>query len=142
MAVSTVRTQALRTILFFGALIGAVLLAVQAAALRGFVAGDPGWTTGVTGLAFLVAGILVGARLHRTRFDRGSDDRAPQGVLTERELEVLRGIAAGHTNREIAENHFRSINTVKTQVAQIYAKLGVGGRVQAVERARDLRLLE
>ncbi len=88
MAVSTVRTQALRTILFFGALIGAVLLAVQAAALRGFVAGDPGWTTGVTGLAFLVAGILVGARLHRTRFDR------------------------------------------------------VGGRVQAVERARDLRLLE
>lgn len=131
------RVQALRTILFFGTLIGAVLLAVQALSLRGLASGDAGWTAGATGLAFLVAGLLVGARLRAPRVPP-----APSGPLSDREMEVLRGIARGHSNREIAENHFRSVNTIKTQVAQIYAKLGVSGRVQAVERARELRILE
>lgn len=138
MAADTVRTQALHTIIFFGALIGAVLLAVQAATLRGVVTGDTGWTAGITGLAFLAAGIAVGMRLDKSR--RGTKPQRAD-PLSERELDVLCGIAQGQTNREIAENHFRSVNTVKTQVAQIYAKLGVNGRVQAVERARELGLL-
>lgn len=137
MTAAMARVQALRTILFFGALIGAVLLAVQAISLRGLASGQAGWAAGAAGLAFLVAGIVVGARLRERRARPTA-----AGPLSARELDVLRGIARGQSNREIAENHFRSVNTIKTQVAQIYSKLGVGGRVQAVERARELGLLE
>ena len=52
--------------------------------------------------------------------------------LTDRELTVLRAIATGASNAEIAEQLFVSIATVKTHVARILAKLGVRDRVQAV----------
>lgn len=61
--------------------------------------------------------------------------------LSERELEVLRLVAAGLSNREIAEELFLSINTVKVHTKNIYGKLSVRGRIQAVERARELGLL-
>jgi ATP/maltotriose-dependent transcriptional regulator MalT len=61
--------------------------------------------------------------------------------LTARELSVLRLIAAGHSNREIADELFLSMNTVRSYSHQLYSKLGVGSRTQAVARARDLGLL-
>jgi predicted ATPase/DNA-binding CsgD family transcriptional regulator len=62
-------------------------------------------------------------------------------TLTERELEVLRLAAAGHSNRQIARDLFLTLNTVKSHIHHIYNKLGVGSRMQAVARARDLNLL-
>jgi LuxR family maltose regulon positive regulatory protein len=61
--------------------------------------------------------------------------------LTERELEVLRLINAGLSNREIAERLVVSLNTVTTHIKGLYAKLNVHSRTQAVNRARDLGLL-
>jgi DNA-binding CsgD family transcriptional regulator len=61
--------------------------------------------------------------------------------LTDRELEVLRLIAAGRSNREIADELFLAVNTVRSYSHQLYSKLGVGSRTQAIARARDLRLL-
>ena len=61
--------------------------------------------------------------------------------LSQRELEVLRLIAAGLTNREIADRLYLSLNTVKVHASNIYGKLGVNNRTQAVTRARDLGLL-
>jgi LuxR family maltose regulon positive regulatory protein len=61
--------------------------------------------------------------------------------LSERELEVLNSIAAGLTNREIADALFISPETVKKHTGSIYGKLGVRGRTQAVARARALDLL-
>lgn len=61
--------------------------------------------------------------------------------LTPRELEVLRLIADGLTNREIAEKLFVVIGTVKAHNNRIYGKLGVSNRVQALARARELNLL-
>lgn len=60
--------------------------------------------------------------------------------LSPRELEVLRLIADGLSNREIAEKLVISTGTAKRHVNNIYAKLDVGSRVQAVERARSLGL--
>jgi LuxR family maltose regulon positive regulatory protein len=61
--------------------------------------------------------------------------------LSERELEVLQLIAQGLTNREIGDRLFLSLNTVKAHTRNIYGKLGVHSRMQAVSRARELDLL-
>ena len=58
-------------------------------------------------------------------------------ALTARELDVLRLIAEGGTDREIAETLFVSRRTVNTHVANILAKLGVATRQDAVARARE-----
>lgn len=57
-------------------------------------------------------------------------------VLSDREIEVLSRIAAGSSNKEIARALFVSLSTVKTHVNNIYRKLQVGSRTQAVARAR------
>ena len=61
--------------------------------------------------------------------------------LSERELEVLRLIAAGLSNREIAQELVIAISTAKTHINNIYRKLDVSSRTQAVARARELNLL-
>ncbi len=62
-------------------------------------------------------------------------------MLNERELEILRLVEMGFSNREIAQKLIFSVGTVKWYVHQIYNKLGVGSRTQAIARARDLKLL-
>jgi LuxR family maltose regulon positive regulatory protein len=61
--------------------------------------------------------------------------------LSERELEVLRLIASGLSNREIAEELVVATSTVKTHINNIYRKLDVSSRTQAVARARMLNLV-
>ncbi|MGB8983911.1 MAG: LuxR C-terminal-related transcriptional regulator, partial [Anaerolineales bacterium] len=61
--------------------------------------------------------------------------------LTPRELEILRLIAEGLSNPAVAERLTISVGTVKAHTANIYSKLGTKNRVQALARARELRLL-
>jgi LuxR family transcriptional regulator, maltose regulon positive regulatory protein len=61
--------------------------------------------------------------------------------LTEREREVLRLIAAGQSNAEIAKSLVIALSTVKTHTNTIFGKLGVASRTQAIARARELRLI-
>jgi predicted ATPase/DNA-binding CsgD family transcriptional regulator len=62
--------------------------------------------------------------------------------LTDRELEILRLIDEGLSNAEIANRLFLSLDTIKWYTKQLYSKLGVNSRTQAVLRARELHLLE
>ena len=61
--------------------------------------------------------------------------------LSERELEVLRFIAAGLSNREIAQQLVVEVSTVKWHINNLYGKLDVHSRTQAVARARELNLM-
>ena len=61
--------------------------------------------------------------------------------LSKRELEVLALMAAGLSNQEIAEQLFVSLNTVKTHLSNVFLKLEVQRRTQAVEKARRLSLV-
>ena len=61
--------------------------------------------------------------------------------LTLRELEVLRFIADGDSNRTIAEKLVITVNAVKKHTGNIYNKLNVNSRTQAVAHARQLGLL-
>ncbi len=62
-------------------------------------------------------------------------------TFTPREVEVLRLLAQGHTNQEIAQNLLVSVGTVKISIRRIIAKLEVSDRVQAAVRAVELGLL-
>jgi LuxR family maltose regulon positive regulatory protein len=61
--------------------------------------------------------------------------------LSDREIEVLRLVATGFSNREIAAKLFLSLGTVKSHIHNIYGKLDARNRTQAVSRARELELL-
>ena len=76
----------------------------------------------------------------------GLDPINPQGAshgehLNQREREILRLMAAGLSNPKIAGQLYLSLNTVKWYTRGIYGKLGVAGRAEAVNRARDLNAL-
>jgi LuxR family maltose regulon positive regulatory protein len=61
--------------------------------------------------------------------------------LSDRELEVLRLLAAGLSNSQIAERLVVAVGTIKTHIHNIYGKLGAQNRAQAVTRATELHLL-
>ena len=70
------------------------------------------------------------------------DDRRLEELgITPRELEILEQIAAGRSNREIAEALFVSENTVKTHSSRLFDKLGAKRRTQAVQLGKDARLI-
>lgn len=64
-----------------------------------------------------------------------------QRNISKRELEVLALMAQGMSNREIAEQLFVSLNTIKTHSAKLFEKLDVKRRTQAIETAKKLQLL-
>jgi LuxR family maltose regulon positive regulatory protein len=69
-------------------------------------------------------------------------DGGPIEGLSERELEVLRFIAAGLSNKKITEELFISMSTVKTHLRNIYGKLNVHSRTEAIVKAKELGLLK
>jgi ATP/maltotriose-dependent transcriptional regulator MalT len=61
--------------------------------------------------------------------------------ISKRELEVLELMATGFSNQEIADNLFLSLNTVKTHSSNLFLKLDVKRRTQAVQKAKTLGLI-
>jgi LuxR family maltose regulon positive regulatory protein len=82
--------------------------------------------------------------LEREAKASGTSATAPPALiepLTERELEVLRLLAVGLPNREIASTLVIAVGTVKTHLKNIYGKLVVHNRTEAANRARGLGLV-
>jgi DNA-binding NarL/FixJ family response regulator len=135
----------LRTVLLYGVLLAAGSLGLQwleyqllvrTHSIAAFVA--------LVALSFLALGVWVGAKLfHRepaAPFEVNT--RALQTLgISERELDVLRLLAAGRSNKEIAKRLEVSPNTVKTHVAKLFEKLEVRRRTEAIGRARDLGVI-
>ena len=61
--------------------------------------------------------------------------------ISPRELEVLQLMAEGYSNQEIADKLFISLNTVKTHTSNLFSKLDVRLRTQAIQRGKELALL-
>lgn len=102
----------------FDATVGAMVLARLAAGATGTGAGAG------AGSGAVEPGAAAGAPDVRQRFPE----------LTPREADVLTRIAEGHTNPEIAAELFLTVPTVKSYVNQVFAKLGVRSRAEAVAR--------
>lgn len=88
--------------------------------------------------------VLVGEESDDQLARRASLDTSKPLVepLTPRELEVLAVIATGASNAEIAQDLYISVNTVKTHITNIFAKLDVTRRIEAVTRGRELGLID
>ncbi|MEZ4683219.1 MAG: response regulator transcription factor [Caldilineaceae bacterium] len=88
--------------------------------------------------AFTDEGLLATPRLTKGSAPSAQPLLEP---LSDRELEVLHLIAAGHKNQEIADELVVSLNTVRYHTKNLYGKLGVNKRTQAVAKARELSLI-
>ncbi len=99
---------------------------------------------GAIGAAFAAGGVWVGWKLTSRPapavFERNAAAQASLGV-TGQEMRVLERLAAGLSNKEIARTLGLSPNTVKTHLANLFSKLEVARRTQAISKARDLRLI-
>lgn len=117
---------------------------------------------GILALIFTVVGIYAGRKLtHRKEviieklvtvhapaavisstvsFENNTDTLEKLGI-SKREYEILELMAHGHSNQEIADKIFVSVNTVKTHTSNLFLKLDVKRRTQAVKKAQDLNLI-
>lgn len=109
---------------------------------------------GVVAMLFTALGVWVGQKLLKSRpADVHVSAAAPAAVRTPqkaaitelgisaRELEVLGLMAEGCSNQEIADRLFISLPTVKSHGSNLYIKLGVSRRTQAVHKAKELGIL-
>lgn len=104
---------------------------------------------GVIAVIFAAVGVAAALGFQRKRKaipNRGEefswDEIVSKFDLTTRESEVLKLLSNGMTNKEIGESLFVSQNTVKTHLSNIYTKLDVQRRTQAVQKVRQLEVNE
>lgn len=111
---------------------------------------------GLIALFFTVLGVWVATQLAKPRVHTVVVEKEvyvtpPEGNvvnelalkklnLTGREYEVLQLLVQGHSNAAIAERLFLSLSTVKTHVSNLFVKMDVKSRTQAIEKARRLKL--
>ncbi len=98
----------------------------------------------IIALAFTILGVWAGNRFtpSRTETDFTINRAALKSLgVTAREYEVLQCLAAGQSNKQIAQNLGVSLNTIKTHITSLFTKLTVARRTQAVQKARSLRLI-
>ena len=88
------------------------------------------------------AGLKFGGNSPKEVFFKSNPQKAEDLNISKRETEVLELLAEGLSNQEIADKLFVSLNTIKTHSSNLYSKLDVKRRIQAIERARSLGILE
>ncbi len=70
-----------------------------------------------------------------------NDEELKKLNISKREYEVLELMASGLSNQEIADKLFVSLNTIKTHSSNLFVKLDVKRRTQAIQKAKELRLI-
>lgn len=97
-------------------------------------------------LLFLLIGFLLSRRSSTPDTNASEETKIDQRKIEElgissREYEILQEIAKGLSNKEIAEKLFVSESTVKTHVSNLFTKLDVKRRTQAIQRAKSFKIL-
>ena len=102
---------------------------------------------GIIAVFFTVLGIWAGLKLTNKKVHIiGPDfilnqEAIHQHDISKREMEVLELMASGLSNQEIADRLFLSLNTIKTHSANLFTKLDVKRRTQAIQKAKQLRII-
>ena len=139
-----------RTILVYGIAMASLVALLKLVEYKYFVRDIPlEFYIGLVAVLFTALGIWAGLRLTRPKvkiidtslpfeLDRAALDRLG---ISKREYEVLELISRGLSNQEIAADLFVSMSTVKTHISNLFAKLDASRRTQAINRAKELRLI-
>ena len=103
---------------------------------------------GIVAILFTAVGVWVGSKLVKRKSAEkraidfeADEEQIKQLGISRREFEVLELIAKGLSNKEIGEKLFISIPTVKTHSSNLFVKLDVQRRTQAIQRARELKII-
>ncbi|MBK6997441.1 MAG: response regulator transcription factor [Lewinellaceae bacterium] len=139
-------------ILFYGLTLGLLLASLQFLQYKWvLLKSDFEWYGGIIALLFTVLGIWAGQQWKGKKpalvEQTAQHPFPPRDVnmtaigITPRELQVLQLMALGHSNQEIADLLFLSLNTVKTHISNLLSKLDVERRTQAILKAKTLGLL-
>lgn len=138
-----------RTILIYGLSLAALLFLMQWLQF-GFMIRDLSleFYLGVVAVIFTAIGLWAGLKLTQPKtkvviqsdfsFNEAECNRLG---ISKRELEVLQLMAKGFSNQEIADKLFVSLNTVKTHSSNLFIKLEVKRRTQAIQRSKELMLI-
>ncbi len=134
-----------KPVVLYGALLAAGTVALQWIDYQQLALAHPAHVyTFVTAAGFLALGVYIGARVigrpQPLAFDGNAKAQAALGI-SPRELAVLHEIAAGRSNKEIAEHLSVSPNTVKTHVSNLFGKLDASRRTEAINKARELGIV-
>lgn len=135
-------------IFLYGLSIALMLVAIQFLQYRWILLKNATeWYSAVLALLFCTAGIWAGMKLskrNKTELPvRQADMQTGIALsgITPRELEVLQLMARGHSNQEIANLLFVSLNTVKTHISSLLSKLDAQRRTQAIQKAKSLGII-
>lgn len=138
----------LKTVLRFGLIIIALLVLFQLSTASLFVPDLPADTViGITAVILVALGIYLGGNFKKEKIvEVGPTLEADQSRIAElgisqRELEVLDLISQGLSNKQIADQLFVSESTIKTHVSNLFVKLDVKRRTQAVTRAKEWKII-
>jgi NarL family two-component system response regulator LiaR len=147
-----------KQIILYGLALAAILFLVRWLEMRYVLADDQVDTyIGIIALVFTSLGIWLAVKLRKPKVETVvvekevlltppsefvlNEKEMNRLNLSKRELEVLQLMAGGFSNQEIAEQLFVSLNTIKTHSAQLFGKMDVKRRTQAVDTGKKLGLI-
>lgn len=137
-----------RTIFLYGLAFAALIFVMRLVEYR-FLVRDLSleFYVGLVALFFTGLGVWVGLRFTRKKvimvnaeYHFNESEQLQRGI-SKRELEVLELMAQGLANQEIADKLFVSLNTVKTHSSNLFSKLEVSRRTQAIQKGKELSLI-
>lgn len=135
-----------KTIFIFGVLIIALLALFQLSQYS-LISKNTSieYIIAVIAIVFFFVGLYINKRKNDTATSQPTIEIDTKKIedlgLSKREYEVLCQLAKGHSNKEIASLLFVSESTIKTHVSNVYVKLDVKRRTQAIQKAKELQIL-
>jgi NarL family two-component system response regulator LiaR len=140
-----------RTILLYSAALALLVFLLKFVEYRYFVRDlSLEFYIGLVAVLFTVIGIWAGLKITGKKtvvitqpaaVFKVNEDQLRQLGISKREYEVLELMARGLSNQEIGDQLFVSLNTVKTHSSNLFLKLDVKRRTQAIQKAKELHLL-
>lgn len=136
-----------KTVFVFGALVLAILVLFQLSKYNvamGHLNSE--WVIAVMAILFFLVGLLINRQQRLKNISQTSENIIDEEKIaalgiSKREYEILELIAKGLSNREIGEQLHISENTIKTHVSNLFTKLDVKRRTQAIRQAKLLRII-
>ncbi len=112
-------------------------------------------SSGSLKIEFAIAGIaliffVIGILIHKKSLQKKGEEQITHEIdsdkiqelgISNREYEILIEISSGLSNREIAERLFVSESTIKTHISNLFVKLDAKRRTQAIQKAKELRII-